>query len=94
MCLKRFLKLKFQEEFKEVETGPKLEAELSSDQSFITVSYPGAFEFKIETLLNETVITGHAVDSDEVEITKLPPGTYRVSLIYKKIKQYVTFVKE
>jgi len=87
-------RIEVQEEFKEVESGPKLEAELSTDQSFITVSYPGAFEFKIETLLNETVITGHAVDSDEVEITKLPPGTYRVSLIYKKIKQYVTFVKE
>jgi hypothetical protein len=87
-------KIGVQEEFKEVESGPKLEAKLSPDQSFITVSYPGAFEFKIETLLDETVITGHAVDSDEVEITKLPPGTYRVSLIYKKIKQYVTFVKE
>jgi hypothetical protein len=73
--------------------GPKLEAEISTDQTFVTVSYPGAFEFKIENENKETVITGHAVNSDEVEITRLPPGSYRVSLIYKKIKQYTTFVK-
>ena len=79
--------------FIEEETGPKLEAEISRDQAFVTVSYPGAFEFKIENMSNVTVITGHAVDSDEVDITKLAPGTYRVSLIYKQIKQYVTFVK-
>lgn len=75
------------------DSGPKLEAEISIDQSFVTVSYPGAFEYKIENVNEETVITGHAVSSDEVEITRLPPGTYRVSLIYKRIKQYTTFVK-
>jgi hypothetical protein len=73
--------------------GPKLEAEISQDEAYVTVSYPKAFEFKIENMNGETVITGHAVDSKEVDITRLPPGTYRVSLIYKQIKQYVTFVK-
>ncbi len=82
------------EEFETLNVGPKLEAELSQDQSFVTVSYPGAFEYKIENMDHETVITGHSVDSDEVEITRLPPGKYRVSLIYKKIKQYDEFVKE
>jgi Glycine rich protein len=77
----------------EPDEGPKLEAEISQDEAFVTVSYPGAFEYKIENMNDETVITGHAVNDDEVEITKLPPGTYRVSLIYKQIKQYVTFVK-
>ncbi|MBD3638641.1 MAG: hypothetical protein HUJ25_14915 [Crocinitomicaceae bacterium] len=81
-------------EYKEPDEGPKLEAEISEDQDFVTVSYPGPFEYKIENMENETVITGHAVDSDEVEITKLPPGQYRVSLIYKQIKQYVTFFKD
>ena len=80
-------------EYVEIDEGPKLEAEISTDQSFVTVSYPGKFEYKIENINDETVITGHAENSDEVEITKLPPGTYRVSLIYKKIKQYVTFEK-
>lgn len=80
-------------EYKEPDEGPKLEAEMNKEQTFVTVSYPGAFEYKIENEENETVITGHAVNSDEVEITKLPPGTYRVSLIYKQIKQYVTFIK-
>lgn len=78
----------------EEDEGPKLEADLSPDQTFVTVSYPGAFEYKIENNNSETVITGHSVDEDVVDITKLPPGTYRVSLIYKQIKQYVTFVKE
>ena len=82
------------EEFETLNVGPKIEAELSTDQSFVTVSYPGAFEYKIENVNHETVITGHSVNSDEVEITRLPPGTYRVSLIYKKIKQYTEFVKE
>ncbi|UKN01126.1 glycine rich domain-containing protein [Paracrocinitomix mangrovi] len=78
----------------EPDTGPKLEAEIDQEQKFVTVSYPGAFEYKIENMENETVITGHSVDQDIVDITKLPPGTYRVSLIFKQIKQYVTFVKE
>ena len=76
------------------EEGPKLEAEMSVDQKFITVSYPGPFEYEIENMNNEIMITGHSVDSDEVDITKLPPGQYRVSLIYKQIKQYVTFFKD
>jgi len=80
-------------EIETLDMGPKLEATISTDQSFVTVSYPGAFEFKIENAESRTVITGHAVDSDEVEITRIPPGTYRVSLIYKQIKQYTTFVK-
>lgn len=74
--------------------GPKLEAEIDPEQKFVTVSYPGPFEYKIENMEDETVITGHSVDSDEVDITKLPPGQYRVSLIYKQIKQYVMFFKE
>jgi hypothetical protein len=73
---------------------PQIEADISEDQAFVTVSYPGAFEYKIQNMENETVITGHAVDEDVVEITKLPPGKYRVSLIYKKIKQYDSFVKK
>lgn len=77
-----------------IDDEPKLEANLSEDEQWVTVSYPGPFEYKIKNMQNETVITGHSVDSDEVEITKLPPGTYRVSLINKKIKQYVTFVKK
>lgn len=77
-----------------IPSGPKLEADISTDQKFVTVSYPGAFEFKIENSESRTVLTGHAVNSDEVEITRLPPGTYRVSLIYKQIKQYTTFVKD
>lgn len=75
------------------EVGPKIKADLSQDEAFVTVSYPGAFEYKIENEEGETVITGHSVDSDLVEITRLKPGTYRVSLIYKQIKQYTTFVK-
>lgn len=73
--------------------GPQIEAEISQDQAFVTVSYPGAFEYKIENENGETVVTGHSVDEDLVEITRLAPGTYRVSLIYKQIKQYTTFVK-
>jgi len=80
-------------EFIDEPEGPKLEADISQDQAFVTVSYPGAFEYKIENMNDETVITGHAENSDEVDITRLKPGTYRVSLIYKQIKQYVTFVK-
>lgn len=80
--------------FSSLDVEPKIKADLSSDQKFVTVSYPGAFEYKIENMNRETVITGHSVDSDEVEITRLPPGTYRVSLIYKKIKQYTEFVKD
>ena len=76
------------------EEGPKLEAEIDPEQKFVTVSYPGPFEYKIENLEGETVITGHSVDSDEVDVTRLPAGEYRVSLIYKQIKQYVTFFKE
>lgn len=75
------------------ETGPKIKADISQDEAFVTVSYPGAFEYKIENEEGETVITGHSVNSDLVEITRLKPGTYRVSLIYKQIKQYTTFVK-
>lgn len=78
----------------EIDEEPKLEADISPDQTFVTVSYPGAFEYKIENENGETVITGHAVNSDEVEITRLPKGKYRVSLIYKKIKQYDTFTKK
>ena len=73
--------------------GPKLTADISQDEEFVTVGYPGAFEYKIENMEGVTVITGHAVDSDKVDITRLAPGRYRVSLIYKQIKQYTTFVK-
>lgn len=86
--------VKIKDPVEPVNEGPKLEAEISQDQSFVTVSYPGAFEYKIENMNQETVITGHSVNSDEVEITRLPPGKYRVSLIYKKIKQYDEFEKK
>lgn len=72
---------------------PQLTAEINPEQTWVTVGYPGAFEYKIENEQGETVITGHSVNTDEVEITRLAPGTYKVSLIYKQIKQYVTFVK-
>ena len=72
---------------------PKIKADISQDEAFVTVSYPGAFEYKIEDESGHTVITGHSTDSDVVDITRLKPGTYRVSLIYKQIKQYTTFVK-
>ncbi|UKN01216.1 hypothetical protein K6119_15915 [Paracrocinitomix mangrovi] len=85
--------LSIEVEFIETNEEPKLEANISEDEEFVTVSYPGAFEYKIQNVENETVITGHSVDSDLVDITKLPPGEYRVSLIYKRIKQYTTFVK-
>ena len=49
--------------------------------------------YEIEDESGHTVITGHSTDSDVVDITRLKPGTYRVSLIYKQIKQYTTFVK-
>lgn len=77
----------------ELPPGPRLTAETSPDEAFVTVSYPGAFEYKIENMAGETVITGHSVDDDVVDITRLPKGRYRVSLIYKQIKQYTTFVK-
>jgi hypothetical protein len=73
--------------------GPQLEAKISPDEAFVTVSYPGAFEYKIENENGETVITGHSIDEDVVNITRLPAGKYRVSLIYKQIKQYDTFIK-
>jgi hypothetical protein len=72
---------------------PKIKADISADEAFVTVSYPGAFEYKIENVNGLTVITGHSDDSDIVDITRLTSGTYRVSLIYKQIKQYTTFVK-
>jgi Glycine rich protein len=77
----------------ELPPGPRLTAETSEDEPFVTVSYPGAFEYKIENDKNETVITGHSENTDVVDITRLPKGKYRVSLIYKQIKQYTTFVK-
>lgn len=77
----------------ELPPGPKLTAETSPDEAFVTVSYPGAFEYKIENMSGETVITGHSVNDDVVDITRLPKGQYRVSLIYKQIKQYTTFTK-
>ena len=77
----------------EVEEVPKLEAELSADEQFVTVKYPGPFEWKIESMNSETVRTGYAVDSEEVDVSNLPSGQYRVSLIYKQIKQYTTFYK-
>jgi hypothetical protein len=73
--------------------GPKLEAKIDPEEAFVTVSYPGAFEYKIENEDGETVVTGHSIDEDVVDITRLPKGTYRVSLIYKQIKQYTTFTK-
>ncbi|MEX1003702.1 MAG: glycine-rich protein [Crocinitomicaceae bacterium] len=73
--------------------GPKITADISEDQQFVTVGYPGPFEYKVEDMEGHTVITGHSVDTDKVDITRLKPGKYRVSLIYKQIKQYTTFVK-
>lgn len=85
--------VKTKDKYVDPDEEPHIEAEISKEQDYVTVSYPGAFEYKIENMNSETVITGHAVDSDVVEITDLPPGQYRVSLIYKQIKQYTTFVK-
>lgn len=81
--------------FPEIEISeiPKLEAELSRDEQWVTVKYPGAFEWKIENMNSETVRTGHSVDTQDVDVSNLPPGQYRVSLIYKQIKQYTTFIK-
>ena len=76
-----------------IEEPPKLEAEVSEDEQWVTVKYPGPFEWKIENMNGETMRTGYATDSEEVEITKFPAGQYRVSLIYKQIKQYTSFVK-
>ena len=82
-------------EFPEIDIPetPKLEAELSKDEQWVTVKYPGPFEWKIENMDAETVRTGHSVDSQEVDVSNLPPGQYRVSLIYKQIKQYTSFIK-
>lgn len=74
--------------------APRLEANLSEDEQFVTVKYPGPFEWEIENMNSEIVRTGHATDAQEVDISKLPPGQYRVSLIYKQIKQYTTFYKK
>ena len=85
--------------FKELEEElkidpPKLEADVSPDQQSVTLKYPGAFEWKIENMEGETVKTGHSVDSQEVDISNLPKGQYRASLIYKQIKQYTTFYRK
>lgn len=72
---------------------PQIEAELSRDEQWVTVSYPGPFEWKIENMNAETVRTGHSVDAQEVDVSDLPAGKYRVSLIYKQIKQYTSFIK-
>ena len=74
--------------------GPRLEANISPDETFVTVSYPGAFEYEVQNSAGEIVMTGHSIDEDVVNITRLPSGTYRVSLIYKQIKQYTTFTKK
>ena len=73
---------------------PKLEAELSEDEQWVTVKYPGPFEWKIENMEGETVRTGNSVDTEDVDVSNLPKGQYRVSLIYKQIKQYTTFYKK
>lgn len=81
------------EVIEELPPGPRLTAKTSADEAFVTVSYPGSFEYKIENENGETVVTGHSENDDVVDITRLPKGKYRVSLIYKQIKQYTTFVK-
>jgi hypothetical protein len=73
---------------------PQIEANLTEDQQFVVVKYPGAFEWKIENAKHVTIRTGNAVDSKKVDISKLPAGKYRVSLIHKKIRQYDSFIKE
>ena len=76
-----------------VEEIPKLKAQLDEQQQDVVLKYPGAFEWKIENKNSVTVRTGHAVDSEVVDVSKLPKGEYRVVLIYKHIKQYTTFTK-
>ena len=91
---KREFKIKVEITENTVVENPQIKADLSEDEAFVTVSYPGPFEYKIENMEGRTVITGHSVDEDLVEITRLPPGQYRVSLIHKKIRQYDSFVKQ
>ncbi len=70
-----------------------LSAQTNEDQSFVTVSYKGAFEFQIVDKGNNVVRNGHAVDSKKVDISSLPAGTYKVQLIFKTVQEEVSFTK-
>jgi len=70
-----------------------LQAEMSSDQIYLNISYGGYFEYKIQNEKGEIVLTGAVNNAGKIDVSKLPKGKYKICSLYNPTKDVVNFVK-